>query len=167
MATLWQDIRSGFRILFKSPGFSLIAILTLALGIGPNTAIFSLIDAVLLKTLPVKDPSQLVLFQWDANKWPPHFSQTGNASRYSFSYPAFQQFLAQNQVLSSAFAFVPLGFNSQNTTVSVNGRATLANGEMVTGEYFSGLGVTPLLGRGITEADEEKGAPRGSTSLPP
>ncbi len=160
MYSLWQDTRFGWRMLSKNPGFTAVAVLTLALGIGANTAIFSLIDAVMLKNLPVKHPEELVLFQWDTHKWPPHFSQTGGASRLSFSYPAFKQFSAQNQALSSAFAFVPLGFNEQNVTLNLNGEPTLAFGEMVTGEYFSGLGVTPLLGRLITEEDERPGAPR-------
>ncbi|HEV2615201.1 MAG TPA: ABC transporter permease [Candidatus Acidoferrales bacterium] len=160
MSTLVQDMRYAVRMLAKSPGFAAIAILTLALGIGANTAIFSLINAVMPKTLPVEDPQQLVLFQWDDNKWPPQFGQTGWDSKFSFSYPAFQQFQSQKDVLSSAFAWVPLGFNDQNTTVGINGEPTLANGEMVTGEYFSGLGVAPLLGRGITQADENPGAPR-------
>jgi predicted permease len=160
MNSILQDLRYAVRMLAKSPGFAAIAVLTLALGIGANTAIFSLIDAVMLKTLPVKDPQQLVLLSWDTNKWPGHFGQTGGDSKLSFSYPAFEEFQAQNQVLSSVFAFVPLGFTPQNTTVSVNGEPTLANGMMVTGNYFSGLGVTPLLGRGITDADEPEGAAR-------
>ncbi|MGC1107164.1 MAG: ABC transporter permease, partial [Candidatus Acidiferrales bacterium] len=160
MNTLLQDIRFGLRMLWKAPGFTAVAVLTLALGIGANTAIFSLINAVMLKSLPVKDPQQLVLFQWDDNKWPPQFGQTGWDSKFSFSYPAFQEFRAQRQTLSSVFAWTPLGFNDQNTTVGMNGEPTLANGMMVTGEYFSGLGVTPLLGRGINEADENPGAPR-------
>jgi predicted permease len=160
MNTILQDLRYAFRLLLKSPAFTAIAVLTLALGIGANTAIFSLIDAVMLKTLPVKDPQQLVLLSWDTNKWPGHFGQTGGDSKLSFSYPAFEEFQAQNQVLSSVFAFVPLGFTPQNTTVSVNGVPTLANGMMVTGNYFSGLGVTPLLGRAITDADEPEGAAR-------
>ncbi len=160
MHTLWQDARYGLRMLAKKPGFTAIAVLTLALGIGANTAIFSLIDAVMLKKLPVNHPERLVLFKWDTHKWPPHFSQTGGDSRLSFSYPAFQQFRAQNRALSSVFAFVPLGFSEQNVTVRLNGESTLAYGEMVTGEYFSGLGVTPLLGRTITEEDEQPGASR-------
>ena len=158
--TLVQDVRYAFRMLLKAPGFTAVAVLTLALGIGANTAIFSLVDAVMLKSLPVKNPQQLVLFQWDDNKWAPQFGQTGWDSKYSFSYPAFQQFRAQTNVLSSAFAWVPLGFNDENMTVGINGQPTLANGQMVTGDYFSGLGVTPLLGRGINEADENPGAPR-------
>jgi predicted permease len=158
--TLLQDIRYGLRMLLKAPGFTAVAVLTLALGIGANTAIFSLINAVMLKSLPVKDPQQLVLFQWDDNRWPPKFGQTGWDSKYSFSYPTFEDFRAQRDTLSSAFAWVPLGFNDENTTVGINGEPTLANGEMVTGEYFSGLGIAPLLGRGITEADENPGSPR-------
>jgi predicted permease len=160
MSDFIQDARYAIRMLLKSPAFTTIAVLTLALGIGANTAIFSLIDAVMLKTLPVKDPQQLVLFSWDTHKWPRTFGQTGGESRLSFSYPAFEQFRQQNQVLSSTFAFVPLGFTPQNTTVSINGQPTLANAMMVTGNYFSGLGVAPLLGRGITDPDEPEGAPR-------
>ncbi|HEV2422073.1 MAG TPA: ABC transporter permease [Candidatus Acidoferrales bacterium] len=160
MNTLLQDIRYGLRMLLKTPGFTAVAVLTLALGIGANTAIFSLINAVLLKSLPVKNPQQLVLFQWDDNKWAPNFGQTGWDSKYSFSYPTFEDFRTQSNALSSAFAWVPLGFNDENMTVGINGEPTLANGQMITGEYFSGLGVTALLGRAITEADENPGAPR-------
>jgi predicted permease len=156
-----KDIRYAIRVLIKSPGFAIVGILTLALGIGANTAIFSLVDAVLLAQLPVKNPRQLVLFTWNSHaKWPPNLSQTGNASRFSFSYPAFNEFRERNRSLASLFAFVPMGFTPQNTTVAINGHATLANGMMVTGEFFSGLGVTPVLGRAITEADENPGAPR-------
>jgi macrolide transport system ATP-binding/permease protein len=155
-----QDLRYGARMLRKNPGFTLVAVLTLALGIGANTAIFSLINAIILRSLPVKDPQHLVLFQWESDKWPPHFSMTGWQSDFSFSYEGFKEFSAQKSVMSSVFAFVPLGFNDQNTTVGINGEPTLADGVMVTGQYFSGLGVTPLLGRGITDADENPGAPR-------
>jgi len=159
-AGILQDVRYALRMLRKSPGFTGVAVLTLALGIGANTAIFSLINAIMLRSLPVKDPRHLVLFQWESDKWPPHFSMTGWQSDFSFSYEAFKEFSAQKNVMSSVFAFVPLGFNDQNTTVGINGEPTLADGAMVTGQYFSGLGVTPLLGRGITDADEDPSAPR-------
>jgi predicted permease len=157
---LLQDARYGLRMLRKSPGFTAVAVLTLALGIGANTAIFSLINAALLQNLSVKDPQQLVLFQWDDNKYPPMFDMTGWSTTYAFSYPAFDAFRAEKTTLSGIFAFVPLGYNDQNTTVGINGEPTLANGMMVTGQYFSTLGVTPLLGRGITDADENPAAPR-------
>src|SRR6266576_1670623 len=155
-----QDVRYALRMLRKSPGFTAVAVLTLALGIGANTAIFSLINAIILRSLPVKDPQHLVLFQWESDKWPPHFSMTGWKSRFFFSYEEFREFSAQKNVISSVFSLAPLGFNDQDTTVGINGEPTLADGVMVTGQYFSGLGVTPLLGRGITDADEKPGAPR-------
>ncbi|HXW63422.1 MAG TPA: ABC transporter permease [Candidatus Acidoferrales bacterium] len=160
MTKLWQDLRYAARVFVKSPGFTAIAIIALALGIGANTAIFSLMDAVLLKTLPVKNAQQLILFTWDDNKWPAHYSQTGWDSRFSFSYPQFEMFRKENKSLSSVFTFAPLGSSPDNTTITVDGDAGLANGVMVSGEYFSGLGVSPLMGRGITEQDEDKGAPR-------
>jgi predicted permease len=157
--SVWQDLCYALRMLRKNPGFAAVTILTLALGIGTNTAIFSLVHAVMLESLPVKNPQQLVLFQWDTNKWPPMFHVTG-WSQYLFSYPEYKEFQARGKTLSGIFAFVPLGFNAENTTVGINGQPTLADGMMVTGQYFSTLGVTPFLGRGITDADETQGAPR-------
>ena len=156
-----QDVRFAFRMFRKNFAFTAIAVLTLAIGIGANTTIFTQVNAVLLRLLPVKDPGQLVLFTWDSSKkWPPNFGQTGADTKYSFSYPQFAEMREQNQVLSSMFAFVPLGFSDENVTVNRDGDATSANAMMVTGEYFSGLGVQPIVGRAITEADEQRGVPR-------
>ncbi|HKS80179.1 MAG TPA: ABC transporter permease [Candidatus Acidoferrales bacterium] len=159
MDHFWQDLKYAVRMLQKSPTFTAIAILTLALGIGANSAIFSLINAVMLKSLPVPHPEQLVLLSWTGN-WPPQLSETGGESAYAFSYPAFAELHQGSTALSSMFAFVPLGFTPQNTTVLVNGEPTLADGMMVSGQFFSGLEVSPALGRGITEEDERPGAPR-------
>ena len=160
MSNFGQDLRYAVRMLMKSPGFTAVAVMTLALGIGANTAIFSLVDAVMLKTLPVQNPRQLVLTAWDNSKWPSHWGQDGGDSRLSFSYPMFEQFREHSQSFSNTFAWVPLGFTSQNITVNTNGEPTLANGMMVTGNYFSGLGVRPILGRALTDTDEAAGAPR-------
>ncbi|MGH9728163.1 MAG: ABC transporter permease [Candidatus Acidiferrales bacterium] len=160
MNTLLQDIKYALRMLAKSPGFTVVAVLTLALGIGANTAIFSIINSVLLRNLPVKNPQQLVLFQWDADKWPPQFTMTGWQAEFAFSYPGFEKFRANSKSLSSVFAWAPIGIGDENTTVGIDGESTVANGVMVSGEYFSGLGVAPLMGRGITSNDENPEEPR-------
>lgn len=145
MQTLLQDVRFGFRMLRKHPGFSLIAILTLALGIGANTAIFSVVDAVLLKSLPVKDPAQLVLLS--------HTNSDKHSE--SFSYSNYEQIRDQNQVLSGVLAYYPL-----RLTVGVDGQPEPAlNGQLVTGNYYQVLGVNARLGRVFTlEDDRQPGA---------
>ncbi|MCL5006141.1 MAG: ABC transporter permease, partial [Acidobacteria bacterium] len=159
---LIQDVRYGLRQLRRNPGFTVVAVLTLALGIGANTAIFSLIDAVMLKMLPVRNPDQLVLLNWVSQKQPAKVltgyvseDPTGRAVSPSFSYPSFNEFRKGNQVFSSFFGFESLG----KVTVNTDGQASLAAGELVTGKYFSGLGVSPILGRAITNEDEKAAAP--------
>ncbi len=159
--TFLQDIRYGLRQLRRSPGFAAVAVLTMALGIGANTAIFSLIDAVMLRSLPVRDPAQLVLLNW--KKWKGETttsvlaveSDNGSPNAAPFSYPAFQDLRTHSRVFASLFGFVSLG----TAEVRISGQTHLAQGEMVTGNYFSGLGVSPTLGRAITDDDQKPGAP--------
>src|SRR5262245_18244283 len=135
-----QDLRFGLRMLRKSPGFSLIAILTLALGVGASTAIFSLIDAVLLKRLPVKQPEQLALFR--------HADSRAVMTRFASS--AYRQFREQNEVCSGVLAYHPL-----RLTVSVeNSTEPAVAGQLVSGNYYAVLGVNAALGRTIASDDD-------------
>jgi predicted permease len=165
--TALQDVRYGLRILRKSPGFTAVAVLTLALGIGANTAIFSLIDAVLLRTLPVRDPQKLVVFQWTAHNSPNTkgyysymscgSSNAGATGEHgcSFSYPMFRQFRALRDAFSSVTALGgDVGLNLRG-----NGPARFVHGELVSGEFFDTLGVGAALGRTFGPADDVPGAP--------
>ncbi|MGH9526444.1 MAG: ABC transporter permease, partial [Terriglobales bacterium] len=158
MRALAQDLRYAWRQMRASPALAIIVILSLALGIGANTAVFSLTNAVLLRNLPVRDPARLVLLRWGGGNHS-FFSTNDLPESYVFSYPAFQRMRARATDFSSLFAFVPLGVTRQNTTVIAAGRPGLADGTMVTGQFFSGLGISPLLGRGLDAADESLGAP--------
>jgi predicted permease len=163
MAGLMQDFRFALRQLRKNPGFVAIAILTLALGIGANTAIFSLIDAVMLKMLPVEQPEQLVLLSWAAQGFPHMIhSLSGNVDRdkngrftsTSFSYTIFDDTRARNQALSSVLAFS----DTDRLNVGVGGQAGLAQGQLVSGDFFSTLGVPAAIGRTIGPVDDTVGA---------
>ncbi|HEY6291545.1 MAG TPA: ABC transporter permease [Terriglobia bacterium] len=166
---LIQDLRFGLRLLAKNPGFATVAVLTLALGIGANTAIFSLIDAVMLKMLPVRDSQQLTLLNWAAQSVPGimpasdiiHTAQgnmdqdkTGRMTSTSLSYPVFELLRARSDIFSSAFAFANVG----RVNFGIGGEARLAEGELVSGDYFSGLGVVTVAGRAIGPADDKTGA---------
>ena len=140
MTALWQDLRYGLRMLARSPGFAFVVVLSLALGIGANTAIFGLIDAVLLKMLPVKDPEQLVHFTW----------VSADGSEDSFSFPTFKQLRDRNQVFAGVVAFREL----PDVDFDVDGAAGLAKGQVVSGNYYSVLGVNAMLGRTITPEDD-------------
>ncbi|MGC1107771.1 MAG: ABC transporter permease [Candidatus Acidiferrales bacterium] len=160
---LWQDVRFAFRMLRKSPGFTAVAVLTLALGIGANTAIFSFIDAVLLRALPVRDPQQLVVFVWSARVNPKLHGhsdygdcadQTGIGD-CSFSIPFFKTVRAQANTFSGMAAFAgPL-----DVDFSGNGPASIARGTFVSGDFFSTLGVNAFIGRPLTPADVTPSAP--------
>ncbi|PYU38058.1 MAG: hypothetical protein DMG54_31485 [Acidobacteria bacterium] len=161
--TLWQDLRFAVRMLRKSPGFTTVAILTLALGVGANTAIFSFIDAVLLRALPVKDPQQLVVFNWSARAKPKlkgHSSygdcadQTGIGD-CSFSIPFYKTVRAQAGAFSGMAAFAgPL-----DVDLSGNGAASIVRGLYVSGDFFSTLGVSTFIGRPLTPFDDSPSAP--------
>lgn len=150
---LLRDIRFGVRSLRQSPGFAVTAILTLALGIGANTAVFSVMNAVLLRSLPVTDPDHLV------------YLRTSNAPRgtgtidsnQTFSYPVYDALRQQSRALSQVIAYVPL--SNSKVAVRYGAQPEEAEGDMVSGTFFSGLGVNLPLGRGFSEEDEARHAP--------
>ena len=167
LENLYEDLRYGFRTLGKSKGFAAVAILTLALGIGANTAIFSLIDAVLLRAIPVRDASQLVVVEWRARKDPSNHNNTsygdcagmlGNSAQgdCSFSEPFYKEIRAQEGVFSNLAAFA----GGDRLDLSENGAAsTVDQPEYVSGNYFETLGVRPALGRLINAEDDTPAAP--------
>src|SRR5262247_3574128 len=135
-----QDLRYALRALRRSPGFAVVTALTLALGIGANMAIFSLIDAVLLKRLPVKHPERLALLRHADSR----------ATVTPFGYHTYKQFRDQNQVFSGVLAYHPL-----RLTVSVDGQPEPAvAGQLLSGNYYEVLGVNAALGRTILPDDE-------------
>jgi predicted permease len=150
-----QDLRYGLRILLKQPGFTLVAVLSLALGIGANTAIFSLLDVVLLKSLPVQEPQKLVLFgKGDGTGLTNGFP---NESWTLFSYPFFQQVRQRNEVFSDVAALLSIPW-AVHGTVNENGSSAepeKLDVQLISGTYFSVLGVNASLGRTVTEADDE------------
>ena len=163
MGSFLQDLRYGVRMLRNSKIFTAVAVLSLALGIGANTALFSLIDAVILKMLPVKNPSELVLFNWlsaprglsrGINGTTTRDSATGMTTSTSFSYPAYERFRDNNQTLSDIFAFARL----YELNVSIEGQPEIAGGQMVSGNYYSGLGVNTMMGRPISPDDDTPAA---------
>ncbi len=151
METLIQDLRFSLRLLLKNPGFTLVAVLTLALGIGANTAIFSIVNAVLLRTLPVPNPRELVILgDPDA-----HGMATGsnNGERELFSYHEFEQLRDQNQAFSSIFAAASF-VDSMDGYIDETGSSDHAEPvkpSLVSGAFFSVLGAKPILGRTFTQ----------------
>jgi predicted permease len=158
MNSFLQDLRYGLHMLVKNPGFTAIAVLTLALGIGANTALFSVVDAVLLRKLPVKDPDQLVLFNSIANK---EFSPgghngstssdpvTGLITRSSFPFQTFQRVRDRRGLLSDVIAFGSVSLNTNDGT-----QVDVATGQAVSGNYFKVLGIPAFAGRMIEENDD-------------
>jgi predicted permease len=150
---LVRDVRFGLRSLRQSPGFAATAILTLALGIGANTAVFSVMNALLLRSLPVSDPDRLVYLRTSN---PPRGTGTIDSNQ-TFSYPVYDALRRQNGGLSPVMAFVPL--SGSKVAVRYEGQPEEAEGDMVSGTFFSGLGVNLPLGRGFSEQDETNHAP--------
>ena len=144
MTSLWQDIRYGLRMLAKNPSFTLVAVLTLGLGIGANTALFSVVNGVLLNPLPFPHPEQLVRL---------HESKP-NFARGSISYPNFRDWQRDNRSFS-AMAI------SRGTDFSVTGvgEAQRVTGQFISSDFFPLLGVTPILGRNFAAREDEIGGP--------
>src|SRR5215470_3230994 len=150
---LLQDLRYALRQLRRTPGFVLVAVLTLALGIGANTAIFSVMNAVLLRALPVSEPEQLHFVQTSSR--PSNSSQTGEMTT-SFTEYAFEQLRTRNDVFSDLMAYVPLGI--PRVAVRYGAEPEEAQAEMVSGNFFSGLRVQLARGRGFTAEEETQHA---------
>lgn len=141
LEALLQDLRYALRMFGKNPGFTSVVVLTLALGIGANTAIFSLTNAVLLQSLPVRNPDELVVVQYDD-------PQSGRENE-DFSYPMYQALRDKNSVFAGAFCRSGVDFNA-----SYAGQSERATGEMVSGNYFEVLGVRPWIGRLFIQEDD-------------
>jgi predicted permease len=139
--TLSQDLRYASRMLIKSPGFTTVTVLTLALGIGANTGLFSLVNSVLLGNLPVRNPQELVIVKYT--------DSLSHAANEDFSYPMYQSMRDKNAVFANVLSRSGLDFNA-----SYGGQSERAVGEMVSGNYFETLGVQPFLGRLIGPEDD-------------
>jgi predicted permease len=164
---LWQDMCFGLRMLRKSPAFTAVAVLTLAFGIGANTAIFSLIDAVMLRLLPVQNPAQLVLLKWSARKAPNVHGMMSsgdcpvdmtqrvaeNPTGCSFSEPMFRE-IAQANIFSGTAAFA----NTGRLDLTGNGPASVINGQLVSGDFFHTMGLKPAVGRLLDASDDTPAA---------
>ena len=148
METFWQDIRHGLRVLRKSPGFSAVAVLSLALGIGANTTIFTVVNAILLHPLPVRDISQLVELDTIDTKTKVGFA---NATKIGMSFPNFQDYQKQTEVFSALSCIVPVPL-----TWSGGSEPRQVNGQLVSANYFDALGLRPVAGRFFLPDEDTK-----------
>lgn len=163
---LVKDTRYALRVLHKSPAFTTVAVLTLALGIGMNTAIFSIIDAVLFRSLPVHDQHGLVVLKWEARHEPTteglegfadcdeHLMDRAHPSGCALPLPILQELKTHTNVFTSLAVFTQLG----QTDLGGNGPAKRVRSEFVSGGYFETLGVNPAIGRLLSAADDQPGA---------
>ena len=153
-ANMWRDVRYGTRQLAKTPVFTIVSVLTVALGVGANTAVFSVMHAVLMKMLPVKNSSHV--FYVHTTGFPDTAYQTGD-SNTSFSYATYRA-LREQGGLQEVMTFIPMS-SSGKAAVRIGTVPEEAAGDMVSGNYFSGLGVGMQLGRGFVQKDEDDHAP--------
>src|SRR5581483_1908167 len=149
LEAIWQDLKFGFRMLIKSPGFTAVCLVSLALGIGANTAIFQLIDAVRMSALPVRNANELAVIHLKAEK--------GRRGSVNTSYPAvtnpiWQQIRDRQQSFSGIFAWA-----SEDFDVSPGGESRFVTGNWVSGDYFNVLDVTPAIGRVFNKSDDQSG----------
>jgi putative ABC transport system permease protein len=149
MQSLMQDLRFSLRQIRRSPGFMVTAVLTLALGVGANTAIFSLLDQALLRSLPVRAPEQLVILSATGKMWEGHSSNNGAGVEKSFSYPMYRDLRDRGTAFDGLIATSPA-----EVGIARNGASNLANAEIVSGNYFSMLGVSATRGRLLASTDD-------------
>jgi putative ABC transport system permease protein len=149
MQSLIQDLRFALRQIRRSPGFMLTAVITLALGVGANTAIFSLLDQALLRSLPVRAPQQLVILSAPGKMWEGHSGNNGAGVEKSFSYPMYRDLRDRGTAFDGLIATAPA-----EVGIARNGASNLANAEIVSGNYFSMLGVQAARGRLFAPTDD-------------
>src|SRR5690242_4515162 len=153
MNSLWRDLRHAFRLLRLSPGFTIVAVLTLALGIGANTAIFQLIDSIRLRTIPVKDPEQLGTIRiadrhWGSGQFSSQYAQ--------ITFPMWKQIRKRQE----GFAELAI-WSDQRFNLATGGEIRYAKGIRVDGNFFHVLGIQPVLGRLLGPEDDQPGCPLG------
>jgi predicted permease len=158
-----QDVRFAIRLLRRSPAFTIVAVLSLAIGIGASTAVFSLADAMVFRKLPVQSPGDLALFQWRSGPRDPAPFLSGNSwgdatmnVSTSFSRPTFEAFRNEGARAARVFGFAPLG-GDVNLTIAPD--SEVATGQLVSGNYYSVLGVRPAAGRLLLDTDDRTNAP--------
>ncbi|MGH9647745.1 MAG: ADOP family duplicated permease [Bryobacteraceae bacterium] len=160
-----QDFRYAVRTLIHTPVFTIMAVLSLALGIGANTAIYSFLDALLLRSLPVREPQRLAVLNWHNKSDHDTVFHGGSGNVYDdakygfaariFPYPAFENFQRSQTVFSSLFAYLP----TRNLNLTIHSQAEIDAGQYVSGDYFRGLALNPAAGRLLTPDDDRAGAP--------
>ena len=149
MHALIQDLRFALRQIRRSPGFVVTAVLTLALGVGANTAIYSLLDQALLRSLPVRDPGRLVVLSNTGKSWDGHTSNNGAGVDKAFSYPMYRDLRDRNSVFEGLVVTAPI-----HVGIARKNNSELVDAELVSGNYFGVLGVSAAAGRLFTQSDD-------------